>query len=124
MGDIRVLVYLTQDILDRKELMSATLHSLLSSKGILKAECEYVFHLVSNSKGHGQLVLYHIVHMVHPVMGQATTQPSQPSQKNTQSFAEHVFNYIDYFQLEACPGCTYTLKKQVVLVLSPSPCLE
>jgi hypothetical protein len=112
------LNHITQDILNQKNLMSAALHSLLSSKDIFKAECGYVFHLASNSIGNGYLTLYHIVQMVHPILGQATTQPSQPSQKKTYSFSEHVSNSIDYFQSEACSGHIYSLNEQVVLILS------
>jgi hypothetical protein len=99
--------------------MSAALHSLLSSKGIFKAECEDVCHVVSNSKVNGYFALYQIVRMVQKVLRQATTQPSQPYEKKTQFFSEHVSNYIDYFQSEACVGHTRTLHEQVVvLVLS------
>jgi hypothetical protein len=56
--------------------------------------------------------------MVHPLLGQVTTQPSQPSQKKTQSFSEHVSNYVDYFQSESCLGRKYSPYEQVALSIS------
>jgi hypothetical protein len=90
MGYTRSLANITQYILDRKDLMYAALRSLLSIKGIFKAECEDFCHLVSNGKVNGYLALYQIVCMVHPVLDQAATQLSQPSQKKTQSLSEHI----------------------------------
>lgn len=118
MGTMWSNYHLDQAILDRQDIMSAALHSLLSSKGIFKGDCEDFTHLVSQSKGNGYLALYQIVRMVHPVLGQVTTQPSQPSQKKTQSFSEHVSNYVDYFQSESCSGRKYSPYEQVALILS------
>jgi hypothetical protein len=121
MGHILYLAHVTQDMLDRIDLMFIALHSLLSSKGIFKGECEDFCHLVLNSKGNEYLVLYQIVHMVHPTLEQATTQPSQPAQKKAHSFYDHVANYIDYLQSESCSVINYTINKQVFLFIS---CLD
>jgi hypothetical protein len=72
---IRQIVY------DRYDLMSAAIHSLLSSTGIFKGECEKFGHMVSNSEGNGYLALYQIVRLVHPVLGQTSTQPPQPNRR-------------------------------------------
>jgi hypothetical protein len=95
---IRQIVY------DRCNLMSAAIHSLLSSTGIFKGECEEFGHMVSNSEGNGYLTLYQIVRLVHPVLGQTSAQPPQPQQKKVQPFYEHIANYLDYFQSELCSG--------------------
>jgi hypothetical protein len=47
-------------VYDRCDLMSATIHSLLSSIGIFKGECEEFGHMVSNSEGNGYLALYRL----------------------------------------------------------------
>jgi hypothetical protein len=109
---IRQIVY------DRCDLMSAAIHSLLSSTGIFKGECEEFGHMVSNREGNGYLALYHIVRLFHPVLGQTSAQPPQPQQKKAQPFAEHIANYLEYFQLELCSGRTYSTNERVILVLS------
>jgi hypothetical protein len=98
--------------------MSAAIHSLLSSTGIFKGECKEFLHMVSNSEGNGYLALYQIVRLVHPVLGQTTAQPPQPHQKKAQPFAEHIANYLDYFQSELCSGRTYSTNEHVILILS------
>jgi hypothetical protein len=118
MGSMWSNDHLDQAILDRQDIMYAALHILLSSKGIVKGNCEYFSHLVSQSKGNGYLALYQIVRMVHPVLCQFTPNYSQPSQKKTQSFSEHVSNYDDYFQSESCWGRKYYPYEQVALILS------
>jgi hypothetical protein len=99
-----------------QDLMSAALHSLLLSTGFFKADCEDFSHLLSNSNDNGYEALYQIVRLVHTVLGQTTAQPAQPRQKKTQSFAEHVENYIDYFQSELCYGCHYSPNEQLILI--------
>jgi hypothetical protein len=118
MGSTYCLAHLYQTILDKRDIMSAALNTLLSSKGIFKGECEYFTHIVINSSGDGYSALYNIVRMVHPLLGQVTTQPPQPSQRKTQSFSEHVTNYIGYFQSKYCSGRRYTMNERVVLILS------
>jgi hypothetical protein len=108
----------SQEVMHRQDLMSAALHSLLSSVGLFKADCEDFSHLVSNSNRNGYEALYQIVRLVHPVLGQTTAQPAQPMQKKTQSFAEHVVNYIDYFQSELCSGRHYSPNEQLIFIVS------
>jgi hypothetical protein len=115
MGSTWSIAHLDQTIMDNRDIMPAALNTLLSSKGIFKGECEDFTHIVINSSGDGYSALYNIVHMVHPLLGQVTTQPSQ---RKTQSFSEHVTNYIGYFQSESCSGRKYTMHKRVVLFLS------
>jgi hypothetical protein len=98
MGDTWQLAFVTQDILDRQDLISAALITLLFSTSIFTGECADFCHLISNSTINGYLALYHIVRMTHPVLGQTTSQPAQPLQSKTQSFSENVANYTDYFQ--------------------------
>jgi hypothetical protein len=80
--------------------MSTALHALLSSNDIFKGECAVFTHIISNNNGDGYLMLFQLVRMVHPIPEQATTQPQQPYHLKTQSFVEHVANYLDYFQSE------------------------
>jgi hypothetical protein len=115
--DTWCLTSLDQEIINHEALVSVVLHSLLSCKGLFSGECADFVHLVSNSKGNGYLALCQIVCMLHPILGQTATQPSQPQQSKSQPFAEHVSNYIDYFQSEACLGHTYALHEQVILIL-------
>jgi hypothetical protein len=98
--------------------MPAAIHSLLSSTGIFKGECEEFGHMVSNSEGNGYLALYQIVRLVHPVLGKISAQPPKPQQKKAQPFAEHIANYLDYFQSELCSGGTYLTNERVIIVLS------
>jgi hypothetical protein len=77
--------------------------------------------MASNSEGKGYLALYQIVRLVHPVLGQTTAQPAQPQQKKAQPFAEHIVNYLDYFQLELCSSRTYSTNERVILIFEPSP---
>jgi hypothetical protein len=56
--------------------------------------------------------------LVHPVLGQTSAQPPQPQQKKDQPFAEHIANYLDYFQSELCSGRTYSTNERVILILS------
>jgi hypothetical protein len=124
MGEMWSLTTVNQTFLNRHDLMSAAIHSLLSSTGIFKGEYEEFSHLVSNSQGNMYLALYHIVRLVHPVLGQTTAQPSQPhphphpQQKKAHPFAEHIAKYLDYFQSELCSGRKYSINERVILILS------
>jgi hypothetical protein len=109
---------ISQEFLDQHNLMSAALHSLLSSAGLFKAECDNFSHIVSNSNGNGYQALYQIVRIFHPVLGQSTAQPAHSLQKKTKSFDEHVANYIDYFQSELCSGLHYSSSEQIILIIS------
>jgi hypothetical protein len=86
MGYTWSIAHLNQQIIDRKDIMSAALNTLLSSKGIFKGECEDFTHIVINSSGNGYSALYTIARMVHPLLGQVTTRPPQPAQQKNQSF--------------------------------------
>jgi hypothetical protein len=105
---IRQIVY------DHCDLIPAAIHSLLSSTGIFKGECEEFGHMVSNSKGNGYLALYQIVHLVHPVLGQTSDQTPQPQQKKTQPFAERIANYLEYSQSELYSVRTYSTNERVI----------
>jgi hypothetical protein len=118
MGSTWSIAHLDQHIMDRKDIMSAALNTLLSSKGIFKGECEDFTHIFINSSGNGYSALYNIVCMVHPLLGQVTTQLPQPAQRKNQSFSEHVTNCIGYFQSESCSGRKYSMNERVVLILS------
>jgi hypothetical protein len=83
-----------------------------------KGECEELGHVVSNSEGNGYLTLYQIICLVRHVIGQTSAKPPQPQQKKAKSFAEHIANYLDYFQSELCSGQTYSTNERVILVLS------
>jgi hypothetical protein len=95
MGDTWQIASVTQDILDQKELMSAALITLLSSKYISKGGCADFHHLISNNTINGYLALYNIVCMAHLVLGQTTAQPAQALQTKTHPFSEDVANYIE-----------------------------
>jgi hypothetical protein len=60
------------------------------------------------------MALYQIIHIVHIVLGQTTDQPSQPHQKKAQPFAQHIVNYIDYFQSELYSGRGYSTNERVI----------
>jgi hypothetical protein len=98
MGDTCNSTSLDQAVLDRKDLMSAALHCLLSSPGMFTGDCAKFPHLISNSPGDGYLGLYQIVRLSHPLLGQCTVQPAQPQQKRNQPFSENISHCIDYFQ--------------------------
>jgi hypothetical protein len=51
-------------------------------------------------------------------LGQTTAQPQQPQQKRHQCFWEHISNYLNYFQTEACSSRTYTKNERVLLIIS------
>jgi hypothetical protein len=108
MGETWYLSMINPTVFDRQDLMSAAIHSLFSSTGIFKGECEEFGRMVSNSEGAGYLALYKSFRLVHPVLGQTTTQPPRPQQKKAQPFAEHITNYLDYFQSELCPAVKNT----------------
>jgi hypothetical protein len=63
--------------------------------------------LISNSQSNGYLVLFQIVCLAHPLLGQFTAQKEQPQQHNIQPFSELISHYLDYFQSEACSGRYY-----------------
>jgi hypothetical protein len=86
------IAWVDQTIIDRENLMSTALHSLLSSNGRFSGEFTDFIHFLSNSKGNGYLALYQMVCLFHPLMGQNTTQPSQPQQCKSQPSSEHVSN--------------------------------
>jgi hypothetical protein len=58
--------------MDRKELMVAVLHGLLSATGMFHGDCKEYTHLISHSQGNGYLALYQIVRITHPLLGQVT----------------------------------------------------
>jgi hypothetical protein len=118
MGDTWSPSTITQTVYDRCDLMPAVIHSLLSSTGIFKGEFEEFGQMVSNSEGNGYLALYQIIRLFHPVVGQTATQPPQPQQKKAQPFAEHIINYLEYFQSELCSSRTYSTNERVILILS------
>jgi hypothetical protein len=78
MGDTWSLASVIHTILDHEDLMYAALHSLLSFIGMFKGNCGKFCHLISNSKVNKYAVLYQIVCMANPVMGQTMAQPAQP----------------------------------------------
>jgi hypothetical protein len=82
---------------------------------MFSGECTEFSHLITNRQGNGYLALYQIVRLVHPLLGQTTTQPQQ---KRSQPFSEHVSNYLNYIQREACSGRLYSLKERVMLIIS------
>jgi hypothetical protein len=86
MGSTWSIAHLDQQIIDRKDIMSTALNTLLSSKGIFKGECEDFTHIVINSSRNGYYALYNIVCMVHSLLGQVTTQPPQPAQRKKSIF--------------------------------------
>jgi hypothetical protein len=118
MGTVWDIASLDQIILDRKDLMYSAIHCLLSVPAMFTGECSQFAHLISNSQGNGYLALYQVVRLVHPLFGQTTTQPQQPQQNRHQHFSEHISNYLDYFQTEACSGRHYSLNKRVLLTIS------
>jgi hypothetical protein len=115
-GETWSLSTITQMVLDRRDMMSTTIHSLLSSTGIFKGECEEFSHMVSNREGNGYLALCQIICLFHLFLGQTTAQPPQPQQKKAQPFVEHIVNYLDYFQSELCSGHKYSTNKRVILL--------
>jgi hypothetical protein len=114
MGTVWDVGSLDKIILDREELIQC----LFSAPAIFTGECSEFTHLISNSQGNGFIALYQIVHLVHPLLRQTTTQPQQLRQKRHQHFSEHVSNYFDYLQTEACSSRHYSLNERVILIIS------
>jgi hypothetical protein len=56
-----------------------------------------------------------MVRFINPLLGQTKTHPQQ---KRHEHFSEHVSNYLDYFQTEACSGSHHSLNERVILVIS------
>jgi hypothetical protein len=100
MGELSHLPCLTKDVMGGEGIVSAALHAMLSSNEIFKVECTTFTHKISNTNGDSYLALYLLMYMVHPVLEQAAVQPHQPLQLKTQSFSEHIPNYLNYFQSE------------------------
>jgi hypothetical protein len=111
------LASLDQAVMDREDSMSAALHGLLSAHEMFLGECKERTHMITNSGGNGYLALYQIARLAHPFLGQVTAQKEQPQHRKSQSFAEHISYYLDYFQSEACSGQHYPLNEWVLLIL-------
>jgi hypothetical protein len=80
MGDTWSISVVTQEVLDRRILMSSAIRGLVSSTGIFRGECEDFGHMVSISGGNGYMALYQFVHLVNPIMGQTTSHPPRKTQ--------------------------------------------
>jgi hypothetical protein len=96
--------YVDQTVMDCVDSMSAALHGLLSSHEMFLGECKELTHMITNSGGNGYLALYQIACLAQPLLGQVAAQKEQPQHRKSQSFAEHISYYLDYFQSEACSG--------------------
>jgi hypothetical protein len=118
MGTTWMSVSLDQAVMERKELMLAALRGLLSATDMFHDECKEYTHLISDNQGNRYLVLYQIVRLTHPLLGQVTAQKEQPQPRKSRPFSEHISQYIDYFQSEACSGHHYPLNERVILILS------
>jgi hypothetical protein len=116
MGTTWSLAFLDQAVMDREDSMSAALHGLLSAHEIIIGDCKELTHMITNSGGNGYLALYQIARLAHPLLGQVTAQKEQPQHRKSQSFAEHISYYLDYFQSEACSGRHYILNERVLLI--------
>jgi hypothetical protein len=117
MGTTWSLTFLDQAVMDCEDSMSAALHGLLSAHEMFLGDCKELTHMITNSGGNGYLALYQIARLAHPLLGQVTAQKEQPQHQKSQSFAEHISYYLDYFQSEACSGRHYPLNERVLLIL-------
>jgi hypothetical protein len=97
MGTPWSLTSLDQEIMTKKELMSAALHGLLSAMDMFLGDCKEYTHLISNRQSNGYLALFQIVHLAHPLLGQVTAQKEQPQKRKSQPFSEHISHDLDYF---------------------------
>jgi hypothetical protein len=117
MGTTWSLAFLDQAVMDREYSMSAALHGLLSAHEMFIDDCKELTHMIMNSGGNGYHTLYQIARLAHPLLGQVTAQKEQPQHRKSQSFAEHISYYLDYFQSEACSSRHYILNERVLLIL-------
>jgi hypothetical protein len=117
MGTMWSLAFLDQAVMDRADSMSAALHVLFSAHTMFLGDCTELTHMITDSGGNGYLALYQSARLAHPLLGQVTAQKEQPQHRKSQSFAEHISYYLDYFQSEACSSQHCPLNERVLLIL-------
>jgi hypothetical protein len=68
MGALWHPYYLDHDVLYRNAIMSAAIHSLISSTGMCTGDCSHFSHMFTTTNGDGYLTLNQIVRLVHPLL--------------------------------------------------------
>ena len=110
--------YVDPAIMDpaRRELMSGNLHLFLSHKDLFTGECES-YHMLSATTKDGYELLYQIVRMVHPSLGNAPVQPPQPKHQRNEPWMAYVVRCMQYFQSEIAKGRNYPPNDQMLIIM-------
>jgi hypothetical protein len=118
MGEVCPPSTIRQTVYDRCNLISAAIHSLLSSTGIFKWGMRRFW---THGFQQRRKRIPGTIPDFPPCSSRSWSDhsPATPTPaEESPSIAEHIANYLEYFQSELCSGHTYSTNEHVILILS------